>query len=222
MRSKQLRMSPRLPLSRTSPQVPRLLKRLNPSPWFRQGLCWKNPSPPNLVDRRSCGWKRRNRCEPGDRCLVGPKDTGDAFKWTQMSLATALTGAAETTIDVGTGNIPDNTPSSGTLRVELDDGRYRYVEYDSHDGDDGFALNASYQDWQDPDDAGIGNNVMVSYIDRAATSTEETFTTIYSSGPLALRVRVRDGGGTPIKTYEGNSNLTSTGGSATASRISDA
>jgi len=157
----------------------------------------------------------------GDRVLVGPKDTGNDFKFDQMTLNSALDTGSETVVDVGTGNIPDNTPASGTLRVTLDDGRVRYAVYDSHDGDDEFTLNASYQDWSDPNDAAIGKGVMVSYIDTAAADDDEAFTTIYSS-PLTLWVRVRDGGGTPIKTYEGQSSLTSTGGGATASRISDA
>lgn len=157
----------------------------------------------------------------GDRVLVGPKDTGDDFEFDQMTLAVTLNGATETVVDVGTGNIPDNTPAAGTLRVTLDDGRIRYVEYDSHDGDDEFTLDSGYVDWQDPDDATLGNSVMLSYIDKAAATDEESYTTIYTS-PQTLWVRVRDGGGTPIKTYEGQSSLSSTGGAATASRISDA
>jgi hypothetical protein len=157
----------------------------------------------------------------GDRILVGPKDSGASnFDFDQMTLNATLNGASETVVDVGTGNIPDNTPASGTLRVTLDDGRIRYVVYDSHDGDDEFTLNSGYVDWQDPDDATSGNAVMVSYIDKAAASDEEAYTTIYSSAQT-LWVRVRDGGASPIKTYEAQSSLGATGGSATASRISD-
>jgi hypothetical protein len=64
--------------------------------------------------------------------------------------------------------------------------------------------------------------VMVAYIDEAAAGTSASFTTVYTSGPLALWVRVRDGGATPIKTYEAASSLGPTGGSASASRITDA
>lgn len=154
----------------------------------------------------------------GDRILVGPKDTGDAFKFAQMALATALTGAAETIVDVGAGNIPANTPASGTLRIELDTGIYRYQAYTSHDGDDEFTIASS--DYTDPNDAGIGNDVMVSYIDKASAGTSENFQTIHTED-LSLRIRVRDGGATPIKTFETNSTLVAAGGSATASRVSD-
>jgi hypothetical protein len=61
---------------------------------------------------------------------------------------------------------------------------------------------------------------MVAYIDKAAADTSEAYTTIYDSAQT-LWVRVRDGGITPIKTYEGQSSLGSSGGTATASRISD-
>jgi len=153
----------------------------------------------------------------GDRILVGPKDTGSTFKWTQMTLATTLNGGTETSVVVNA--IPDNTPATGTLRIELDDGRYRYQEYTAHDGTDTFTIASS--DYTDPNDATSGNGVMVSYLDKAAASDSEAFTTIYSSAET-LWVRVRNGGGSPIKTYEGQSSLGSAGGSATASRISDA
>jgi hypothetical protein len=156
-----------------------------------------------------------------DRCLVGPKDVGDAFEFDQMTLAAALDTATETIVDVGTGNIPANTPASGTLRITLDDGRIRRQPYTSHDGDDEFTIASA--DYLDPDDAAIGRPVMCSYIDAQAVGTTIAYTTIYTSGPQNLRVRVRYGDASaPIKTYEGNSQLLSTGGGATASRISDA
>jgi hypothetical protein len=156
----------------------------------------------------------------GDRCLVGPKDTGDAFKFDQMTLTTTLSAASETSLVVNA--IPANTPQTGTLRVELDDGRYRRIAYTAHNGTTTFTI--ADESWLDPNDStgGISNGVMCSYIDDAAAGTTINFTTIYTSGPLDLRVRVREGtSGTPIKTYEGNSQLTSTGGGAAASRISD-
>jgi hypothetical protein len=62
---------------------------------------------------------------------------------------------------------------------------------------------------------------MLAFLDKAAASDTESFTTIYTADDT-LWVRVRDGGATPIKTYEGQSAFNNTGGSATASRISDA
>ena len=136
-----------------------------------------------------------------------------------MSLNTTLNGGSETTIDVGTGNIPADTPQTGTLRVTLDDGRIRRIAYTSHDGDDGFTVASS--DWTDPDDATAGNDVMLSYIDKLATGTSENFTVVYDND-RDLFVRVRDGGASPIKTFETPATLGIGGGSASAIRTSDA
>lgn len=152
-----------------------------------------------------------------DRVLV-TNDQASDIDYDQMTLNTTLSGATETIIDVGTGNIPADTPSTGKIRVQLDDGRYRLVSYTSHDGDDEFTIASS--DWQDPDDATSGNNVFLAYIDELATSNTATYTTVYDSD-RTLFVRVRDGGGTPIKTFETTSVLGSGGGSATAIRTDD-
>jgi len=71
------------------------------------------------------------------------------------------------------------------------------------------------------DPAASGNNVFISYIDKVAASSGESFTVVYSAA-RDLFVRVRDGGGTPIKTFETSASLGSGGGSATAIRTTDA
>jgi hypothetical protein len=155
----------------------------------------------------------------GDRILVGKKhDSNDDFDFNEMTLAVALTGGTETEVNVGAGNVPADAPQTGVLRVTLDDGRIRRVPYTAHDGDDGFTIASS--DWQDPDDAGIGNGVMLAFIDKAAASDPESFTIVYDAN-RTLWVRVRDGGGTPIKTYEAQATLNNTGGQASALRIDD-
>jgi len=154
-----------------------------------------------------------------DRILVGPKDTGNNFKWAEMVLAAALDTGTETIVDVGTGNIPADAPATGVLRITLDDGRIRRIAYTSHDGDDEFTIAES--DWLEPDDAGIGNGVMLSFIDKLAESDTEEFTLQFDEA-RSLWIRVRDGGASPIKTYESAGTLGITGGSAIASRISDA
>ncbi len=154
-----------------------------------------------------------------DRILIGQKDTGNDFKWDEMALSITLSGATETIVNVGAGNIPADAPATGVLRVTLDDGRVRRVAYTSHDGDDEFTIASS--DWQDPDDATAGNGVMLAFIDKLATATPEEFTLQFDA-IRTLWIRVRDGGGTPIKTFETQGSLLSTGGSAVASRISDA
>jgi len=68
--------------------------------------------------------------------------------------------------------------------------------------------------------ATTGNNVYISYIDKLATSTTESFTGVFAS-PRSLFIRVRDGGLTPIKTFETTGTLGSAGGSTTVIRTSD-
>jgi len=79
----------------------------------------------------------------------------------------------------------------------------------------------TFTDFTDPDDAASSNNVWISYIDRLCDADSEAFTAIYSGTPRNLYVRVRDGGGTPIKTYESAASLSAAGGGAVASRIVD-
>lgn len=153
----------------------------------------------------------------GDRCLVGPKDVGDDFEFDQMALNVDLNAASETSLVVV--SIPANTPQTGTLRVTLDDGRIRRIAYTAHNGTTTFTI--TDESWLDPNDATGAAPVMCSYIDDASSGVTIDYTTIYTSGPQDLRVRVRDGGASPIKTYEGNSQLLATGGGATASRITD-
>jgi hypothetical protein len=62
---------------------------------------------------------------------------------------------------------------------------------------------------------------MISYIDLEAVAATATFTVVYNAS-RDLYVRVRDGGVSPIKTFESPATLGSAGGSATAIRTSDA
>jgi hypothetical protein len=149
-----------------------------------------------------------------DRVLVTNDDTGIDFN--QLTLNTTLNGATETAVEATTA-IPTDTPSTGTIRVELDDGRYRRVAYTSFTANT-FTIASS--DWQDPDDATAGNNIFISYIDKLATAGSEPFTVVYDA-PRTMFVRVRDGGGTPIKTFETTGALGTGGGSATAIRTPD-
>jgi len=152
-----------------------------------------------------------------DYVLVGPKDTGDAFDWDQMLLDTTLNGATETAVVVTT-SIPADTPATGTIRITLDTGSVRKVSYTSWTGST-FTIPST--DFTDPNDATAGNGVMISYIDTLSDAASEAFTAVYSSD-RNLRVRVRDGGATPIKTFETNAVLGAAGGAVTAIRTSDA
>ena len=151
-----------------------------------------------------------------DYVLVGPKAGGNDFLFTQMNLASGLAGAGITLITVS-GTIPTDTPASGTLRISLDDGRIRKQEFESYSGSDFTVASADYTD---PDDAALGNGVMVSYLDLLTDATSEAFTVVFLA-TRKLWIRVRDGGGTPIKTFETQGTLGSSGGSSVASRITD-
>ncbi len=171
-------------------------------------------TPPNTVTFTLGGLTSGN-----SRVLIGPKDVGNDFDFDQMTLATALTTGTETTVDVGSGNIPANTPATGTLRITLDDDRIRLVSYTSQDGDDEFTIPST--DFSGGNSAAISQPVMVSYIDKVAGATEESYTTVYTSGPQSLFIRVRDAVA-PYKTFEVAGSLGPNGGSATAISIDDA
>jgi hypothetical protein len=66
-----------------------------------------------------------------------------------------------------------------------------------------------------------GNDVFVAYIDTLAGATQESYTAVYLSN-RDLLVRVRDGGGTPIKTFEGNATFGNANSSIAAIRTPDA
>ena len=154
-----------------------------------------------------------------DYVLIGPKDVGNAFDFAQLTNTNALTlGVGNHTSLTVDEAIPADTPSSGTLRVTLDDGRIRLIAYSSWTGS---IFTVADESWIDPDDAGIGNGVMISYIDKLAASADETFTGVYKGSATQLWIRVRDGGVTPIKTFESPGTLGSSGGSAVAGRITD-
>jgi hypothetical protein len=161
--------------------------------------------------------------EPGeDRVLVGP-ESGGTLNLAQFTLDVALTAASETTVNVSA-PIPTDTPASGTIRIQLNNGIYKRVPYSSYTGDT-FTITVGPEDDFTAGNASIGNNVFISYIDKLADATTATFTSVYSSN-RSLFIRVRDGGTAGdfegIKTFETTGTLGSAGGSTTAIRTSDA
>lgn len=151
-----------------------------------------------------------------DRALVGPRAAGILQK-DQDTHTSLLNGAAETSI-VMTTAIPTDTPTPGTIRVELASGIYKQQSYTSYTGSTYTIPSTDYS----TDNASAGSNVFISYIDELASGTTATFTSIFLS-TRDLFVRVRDGGATPIKTFESDAaQLTSTGGTVAAIRTSDA
>jgi len=150
-----------------------------------------------------------------DRILVGPALAG-SLDTTQLILNTTLSGVAETAV-VTTLPIPTDTPSSGTIRIILDSGIHRRIPYTSFTGS---TFTIAPTDFS-ADTAAAANNLYISYIDKLASATSESFTVVYSAD-RSLFVRARDGGVTPIKTFETTGTLGSAGGSSTAIRTSDA
>jgi hypothetical protein len=171
-------------------------------------------SPPNFVTFTVGGIVSGD-----DRVLVGPAD-GSALDLDQMTLDGALTGASVTSVVVN-GSIPSDTPSSATgkggIRILRVDGSYSLHAYTAWSGS---TFTIPSHDFS-TNNAANSANVFIAYIDKLAAATSESFTGVYLSD-RSLFIRVRDGGPTPIKTFESTGTLGSAGGSSTAVRTSDA
>ena len=149
----------------------------------------------------------------GDRVLVTNDDTG--IDYNQMIHTSAITGAAVTAI-VSDTSIPADTPATGTIRIERADGRYTRHAYTSWTGSTFTIASTDFSS----NNAPAGGDIFISYIDKAAASTSESFTSVYSSD-RTLFIRVRNGGGSPIKPFETTGTLGTSGGSTTAIQTSD-
>ena len=135
----------------------------------------------------------------------------------QYTLSTALTTATEGSVVV-TETIDSDMPSSGTIRVQDNNGVYRKLNYDSF-ATSTFTLDTDYD--FSTTSASSGNNVMVTAIDKAAAADPETFTIIHNGTDRTWFVRVRDGGATPKKQVETTGTLGTAGGSVNVSLQSD-
>lgn len=150
-----------------------------------------------------------------DRVLVGPESAGSIVE-SQLTLNGALVAATTTSVVVNEA-IPSDTPATGTIRIFNGD-TFSRVRYDSWTGS---TFDCTTNVATDIPDALDGANTFISYIDVLAGAATETFTAVYNLD-RSLFIRVRDGGGTPIKTFETTGTLGSAGGSTTAIRTSDA
>lgn len=148
-----------------------------------------------------------------DRVLVGPAD-GDSLDIDQFTVVTAISNT-RTAIGVQT-TIPSDTPTSGTIRVQTRSGVYKRINYTSYSGT---TFNIESTDFS-TDPVESNGKVFISYIDDIASSSSLSFTSVYSTD-RDLFIRVRDGGDTPIRTFETTGTLGSAGGSVTAIRTSD-
>lgn len=155
-----------------------------------------------------------------DYVLVGP-DSAGSLQLNQMSNGTLLNGVS-TTVNVGTGNIPADTPASGTLRILHDDGEYKRHPYSSYDGTNTTFTITSFDFTSDQ--VAATNNIFISYIDKVAGATTESFNTVFDT-TRALRVIVRNGATVasiaPIVPIDTAGSLGSGGGATTISRSLD-
>jgi hypothetical protein len=153
-----------------------------------------------------------------DYVLVAPND-GGTIDLNQFTLNGALSGGAVTAVVVVEA-IPVDTPSAGTIRILRANGVYSRHPYSAYNaGTKTFTITA--HDFSS-NNAANGANTYVSYIDKLAAAASEAFTAVYAGSDRSLFIRVRDGGASPIKTFETTGSLGSAGGSATAIRTSDA
>lgn len=150
-----------------------------------------------------------------DRVLVTADDSGN-IDFDQLALQSTLSAAAVTSIQVST-SIPLDTPATGEIFVQLDSGNYIPVAYTSYSGDTFTVASTDFSS----DNATALNNVFIAYINELAAAATASFTSVYQSD-RTLFVRVRDGGGSPTKTFETTATLSSGGGSTTNIRTSDA
>lgn len=161
-----------------------------------------------------------------DYVVVGPYDAVTGIDYNQFTLQTALSADNITAVVVNTA-IPADTPTTGTIRVADNNDVYRRLVYTSWTGST-FTIDptasevtvAGVADFASVN-ADIGNDVWISYVDKLATASSASYQATYLAD-RALFVRVRDGGGSPIKTFESQASFGSGGGTSTVIRTSDA
>lgn len=156
-----------------------------------------------------------------DDYVIVANDNGTDFDFAQRVTNAAYSGTISAIVT--TVAIPTDIPTSGTLRLELDDGSYQRVVYVSFTGSTFDVTGTTLVS-----DAASGNNLFVTYIDKVVTSGEETATfvdaTFVFDSNRTLFTRVRNAGtgaNTSIKTFETTSGVTAAGGSANVGRIDD-
>jgi hypothetical protein len=184
-----------------------------------QDLLAVTRNPPNNVQFTVSGLVTNE-----DYVLVGPRLAGVMDK-TQLGLAVTLNGAAETQITIDSPapvTVPaDGDTTSTRLRVQNDNGIFVKQAYESFSGLI-FSLPSPGSDYSVVN-ATAGNDIFLAYIDDMPTSpdTSLSFTAIYTTDEDLL-VRVRDGGSTPIKTFEAPATFGSSNTTVAAIRTTDA
>jgi len=158
-----------------------------------------------------------------DYVLVGPEAAG-VLDLAQDTINGTLSGAAVTSV-VMTTAIPLDTPSSGQIRIQNDEGRYVKIPYTSYTGSTYTIPSYNFSGAGVNDSCTTGNNAFIAYIDKQAVSAQENVTMVYQSSRNMV-VRVRNGYvGTPavnpIVPFETVAILGTNGGAQAASRVLD-
>jgi hypothetical protein len=159
----------------------------------------------------------------GYRLLVGPEDGSGGLDYDQLSNTALLDGASVTEVEVDEA-IPDNTPTSGTIRILRVDGSFTRHPYSSINiGTKTFTITSHNFS---SNNAAIGADIFISYLDLTATGVSESYNTVQTS-TQTLFVEARFGGTGPafadsIKPAKSTGTLSASGGAATLSPVSDA
>ena len=147
-----------------------------------------------------------------DTVLVGPNDGSDELDLDQLSAAAGNNAGNSTLVISGT--IPSDTPSSGTVRA-FNGSSYDRIPYSSFSGST-FTLTGTLAN-----NIATSANVFVTYLDKTAAATRESFTAKYSS-TRSLAVKVRNGTGTiPIVPFKTPATFGPSGGSVSVIRTAD-
>jgi hypothetical protein len=159
----------------------------------------------------------------GYRVLVGPEDGAGGLDYDQLSNTALLDGPTVTAVEVDEA-IPNNTPTSGTIRILRVDGSYTRHPYSAVSATPTIFTITSHN--FSTNNAAIGANIFISYLDLAAGGTSESYNTVQTA-TQTLFVEARFGGTGPlytdsIKPAATTGTLGSTGGTATLSPVSDA
>ena len=164
-----------------------------------------------------------------DYVLVGP-ESGGILDLEFDTVVGPITGGSVTTIVVTTA-IPTDVPSSGSIRLQNDEGRYIKITYESYTGstytiDTGdYPGGYDFSGTGDNDSVANGNFYFPTWLDQVAVTATEGVTVVFDASRNLL-VRVRNGNtGTPavnpIVPWETVAILGSAGGSQAASRVLD-
>jgi hypothetical protein len=181
-----------------------------------------NPlSPPNNVVFSVTGLDITGGQE--DYVMVGPESAG-ALDLAFDTVVGPINGAAVTSI-VATTAIPTDTPATGSIRLQNDEGRYVKIPYTSYSGSTYTIPPYNFSGSGDNDSVANLNNFFPTWLDEAAVTATESVTVVYDAD-RNLVVRVRNGNtGTPavnpIVAFEAVAILGSAGGSQAASRVLD-